>query len=303
MRPANVFVAALAAAPLTVSAAATLGFALGMTNPDGSCKSTSDYKDDFTALKPYTSLVRTYAASQCNQSQNIIPAAQSAGFQVLLGVWPDTEDSFNNDVAALQASVPGNEGVVYGITVGSETLYRGNFTGPELLSKIQTVQNLFPSVTVGTADSWNKYADGTADALITGGVKLLLANAFSYWQGQDISNATATYFDDMQQAIGHIQELSGSLDAVHVMTGETGWPTDGGTNYEAAMAGTSNANTFWQSGVCGMLDWGVDVFYFEAFDEPGKQATVGVDGALENEQHWGALNADRSTKFSLSCGS
>lgn len=86
---------------------------------------------------------------------------------------PDTEESFDNDVAALQASVPGNEGVVYGITVGSETLYRGNFTGPQLLGKIQTVQNLFPNVTVGTADSWNKYADGTADALITGGVKLL----------------------------------------------------------------------------------------------------------------------------------
>jgi glucan 1,3-beta-glucosidase len=52
-----------------------------------------------------------------------------------------------------------------------------------------------------------------------------LANAFSYWQGQDIRNATATYFDDMMQAIGHIQEVSGSLDAIHVMTGETGWPT------------------------------------------------------------------------------
>jgi glucan 1,3-beta-glucosidase len=52
-----------------------------------------------------------------------------------------------------------------------------------------------------------------------------LANAFSYWQGQDISNATATYFDDMQQAIGHIQEVSGSLDSIRIMNGETGWPT------------------------------------------------------------------------------
>lgn len=86
---------------------------------------------------------------------------------------PDTDDSFNADVQALQATVPGNEDVVYAITVGSETLYRGNFTGEELLGKIQSVQNLFPSVTVGTADSWNKYADGTADALIKGGVKLL----------------------------------------------------------------------------------------------------------------------------------
>lgn len=32
---------------------------------------------------------------------------------------------------------------------------------------------MFPSVTVGTADSGNKYADGTADALVQGGVTYL----------------------------------------------------------------------------------------------------------------------------------
>jgi glucan 1,3-beta-glucosidase len=191
MRSINVLLAALTAAPLAVSAAGTLGFALGMNNPDGSCKQTSDYEADFKALKQYTTLVRTYAAGQCNQAQNIIPAAKNAGFQVLLGVWsvqtcwqlelladrklarPDTEESYNTDVAALNASVPGNEDVVFGITVGSETLYRGNFTGEQLLGKIQDVQSIFPNVLIGTADSWNKYADGTADPLITGGVKLL----------------------------------------------------------------------------------------------------------------------------------
>jgi exo-beta-1,3-glucanase (GH17 family) len=52
-----------------------------------------------------------------------------------------------------------------------------------------------------------------------------LGNAFSFWQNQPINNATATYFDDMQAAIGHIQDLSGSLDSIRVMNGETGWPT------------------------------------------------------------------------------
>jgi glucan 1,3-beta-glucosidase len=87
MRSTALLVTALVAAPLTVSAAGTLGFALGDINPDQSCKQISDYAADFEALKPYTSLVRTYAASQCNQSQNILPAAKAAGFQVLLGVW------------------------------------------------------------------------------------------------------------------------------------------------------------------------------------------------------------------------
>lgn len=69
--------------------------------------------------------------------------------------------------------MPGNEDVVEAITVGSETLYRGNFTGEQLLEKINQVKQMFPNVVVGTADSWNKYADGTADPLITGGVTYL----------------------------------------------------------------------------------------------------------------------------------
>jgi len=301
MRSTILAVTALLAAPLAVSASGTLGFALGMVNPDNSCKSTSDYEADFAALAPYTKLVRMYSACQCNSSSAVIPAAKSAGFQVLLGVWPDTTDSYNCDVAALQATVPGNEDVVYGITVGSETLYRGSVTAQQLLTYIQDVQKLFPTLTIGTADSWNKYADGTADPLITGGVKLLLCNAFSYWQAQVIGNATATYFDDMAQAIGHIQQVAGSIDAVHVMTGETGWPTDGGTNYGAAIAGTANAATYWKSGVCGMLDWGVDVFFFEAFDEPSKTTTAGTNGQVENEQHWGAMTTGRTAKFDLTC--
>jgi glucan 1,3-beta-glucosidase len=52
-------------------------------------------------------------------------------------------------------------------------LYRGNFTGEQLLEKINEVQKMFPKTLIGTADSWNKYADGTADPVIKGGVKLL----------------------------------------------------------------------------------------------------------------------------------
>lgn len=81
---------------------------------------------------------------------------------------------------------------------------------------------------VGTADSWNKWADGTGDAVVKGGVDLILANAFAYWQGADIKNASKVYFDDMSQAIAHIQEVAGGPDkAPEIWNGETGWPTDG----------------------------------------------------------------------------
>ena len=170
---------------------------------DGACKTTADYVADFSALKPYTSIVRTYSAvdgavpeNPCQVAEQILPAAAQAKIKVILGVWyafplkdasfdiiggsclrsyfrPDTEDSYKNDKTALQKYIPQNANSVYAITVGSETLYRGNFTGPELLNRINDMKKAFPAIKVGTADSWNKYQDGTADALITGGVKLL----------------------------------------------------------------------------------------------------------------------------------
>lgn len=78
---------ALAAAPLAVSAAGTLGFALGDTNTDGSCKTTSDFEADFDALAGSTSIVRVYSASDCSSAAAILPAAANKGFKVVLGVW------------------------------------------------------------------------------------------------------------------------------------------------------------------------------------------------------------------------
>lgn len=140
---------------------------------------------------------------------------------------PDVPESFNADKAALKKAVPGNEDVVSAITVGSEALYRGDLKATELLEMIREVQKMFPKIPVGTADSWNKYADGTADPLILGGVKYFLVNAFAFWQGQDINNTTATLFDDMVQAIQHIHNLvpEDQRDDIYIATGETGWPT------------------------------------------------------------------------------
>ncbi|MCJ1226032.1 glycoside hydrolase 3 protein, partial [Toensbergia leucococca] len=137
---------------------------------------------------------------------------------------PDTETSYDLDKTALQTYVPLYRDSVYAITVGSEALYRGSVTADQLLLNITDMQKAFPDKLIGYADSWNKFQDGTANPLITGGVKLLLVNAFAYWQGQNIKNATATYLDDLQQAFGKIQEKAGSVDAIELWNGETGWP-------------------------------------------------------------------------------
>ena len=118
------------------------------------------------------------------------------------------------------------------ITVGSETLYRGDQTGASLHKYIGVVANHFKNIPVGTADSWNKFADGTADDLFTNItpdtplVTYVLANAFAYWQGTQVDSAYKTYFSDMSHAMQHIQDVAGdNADKIRVINGETGWPT------------------------------------------------------------------------------
>ena len=123
----------------------------------------------------------------------------------------------------------------------------------------------------------------------------------------------------MAQALGRVQEVSKSLDKLHFINGgklasvssssciqltlvaETGWPGTGGTNAGAAIAGDDNMKTYWQSAMCGLLDWGVDIFWFEAFDEPNKPDSTGENGQVSSEQHWGAFSSSRVAKFALHC--
>lgn len=85
---------ALLAAPAAVAARGTLGFAVGNTTPDDKCKTTSDYKKDFDAIKKESeaTLIRTYSntdqfGNPCDTAGQILPAAKEAGLQVLIGMW------------------------------------------------------------------------------------------------------------------------------------------------------------------------------------------------------------------------
>lgn len=308
MQLRDILSTALATAPLAVSAAGTLGFAVGNTNADGSCKVQSDFEADFKAIQGNTNaqIVRTYSSSDvygnpCNTPSEVLPAAKAAGIRVLLGMWPDG-GAYTKEKAAVDAANPTQYGdTLYGITIGSEGMYRGTYNGDELLGWISDMQKDYPNTQLGTADSWNCWYNGSMDSIITSGIQLILANGFSYWQYQDISNATKTYFDDMAQALGHVQDVTGSLDKVHFMNGETGWPGTGGTDNGAATASDDNMKTYWQSAVCGLLDWGIDLFWFEAFDEPNKADAIGTNGEPASEKHWGSFNSDRSPKFDMQC--
>ncbi|KAK5779052.1 glucan 1,3-beta-glucosidase PWA37_003898 [Arxiozyma heterogenica] len=290
-----------------VSAIGDLAFNLGVKNNDGSCKTTSDYENDLKILKGYTNIVKVYAVSDCNTLQNLGPAAEAEGFQVFFGIWPNDEAHFQAEKNALQTYLPSiKESTVAGFLVGSEALYRKDLTADQLADKINNVRsfianikdsegNSYSNKAVGTVDSWNVLVAGYNAPAIKA-ADFVMANAFSYWQGQTMQNASYSFFDDIMQALQTIQTAKGSTD-ITFWVGETGWPTEG-TNFENAYPSVENAKLFWQQGICAMRAWGVNVIVFEAFDEDWKPNTSGTSDV---EKHWGVWTSSDHLKYSLAC--
>ncbi|KAL0635015.1 glycoside hydrolase 3 protein [Maublancomyces gigas] len=292
---------ALLALPCLVAATGQLGFSLGVKhNPDGNCKFTEDFKKDLDVISGTSKIVRIYAVSDCNTMEQLMPAIIDKGFKIILGVWPNDDAHFALEKAALSKFIPlyGTDHI-YAVTVGSEALYRKEFTGAKLADKINEVRTLLKklgadTIPVGTADSWNKLIESDANPAIEAS-DIILANAFSYWQGQKQDNATHSFFDDIMQALDHVQTIKGDKP-FDFWVGETNWPT-GGKNYEDSVPSVANAASYWKNSICAMVAWGVNVFVFEAFDEVYKP----VEKDNDVEHHWGVWDQNYKPKYDLSC--
>ncbi|QLG72945.1 hypothetical protein HG535_0E00290 [Zygotorulaspora mrakii] len=290
-----------------VSAVGELAFNIGVKNNDGTCKSVSDYESELNILKDYTHTVKVYAASDCNTLQNLGPAAEAEGFQVFVGVWPNDDAHYAAEKQALQDYLPNiRSSTVAGFLVGSEALYRDDMSASDLADRINDIRstvegindsqgNSYSGKQVGTVDSWNVLVAGY-NAPVIQASDFVMANAFSYWQGQTMNNASYSFFDDIMQALQTIQSTKGSTD-ITFWVGETGWPSDG-TNFESAYPSVNNARQFWREGICSMRAWGVNVIVFEAFDEDWKPNTSGTSDV---EKHWGVWTSENSLKYSLDC--
>lgn len=278
-----------------------------MKDNDGNCKSASEYGTDLSNLKSYSTIVKTYAVSDCNTLEYLGPAAEKAGFQVIFGIWPTDSTHFEEEKQALTDYLPTiSKSVVKYFTVGSEALYRGDLTASELADDINSIKELladikdkngdsYGDVEVGTVDSWNVLVDGSSLPAIKA-ADFVFANAFSYWQGQAMNNASYSFFDDVMQALQTIQTAKGTTD-INFWVGETGWPTEG-TNFESAYPSVDNAKQYWNEAICAIRAWGINVCVFEAYDEAWKPNTSGTSDV---EKHWGVFDSTNALKYSLGC--
>ena len=150
------------------------GFNVGATNPDGTCKTTGQWKTAFNKLKGLPqgiTSVRVYASSDCNTLANAVPAALATGTQLLVGVWTEDSAHYGAEKAALESAIKAHgTSWILAISVGSEDLYRGDTTANALAQQIYDVRGMVRALgvkaDVGHVDTWTAWVNSANDAVI-----------------------------------------------------------------------------------------------------------------------------------------
>lgn len=210
----------------------------------------------------------TQQGDTANDPISAIPAAISTKTSLLFGLWASAgEESFNNEIAALQKTIDQYcdklDGLVAGISVGSEDLYRNSPTGigngenpgtnPETLADYisqvrKTIKGTCLSdAPIGHVDTWTAYANSSNQALIEA-CDWLGMDAYAYFEDtkpNGIENGASLFKDALEKT----KAAAGDRE---VWITETGWPVSG-KDFGDAVASKQNARTFWKDVGCPMF--------------------------------------------------
>ncbi|KAL3955376.1 hypothetical protein ACCO45_010939 [Purpureocillium lilacinum] len=264
------------ATAVSSAAAAFQGFNYGSTFTDGRVKTQQDFEAEFKTAASlegtkggFTS-ARLYTMRQGDSDTPIsaIPAAISTKTSLLLGLWASAgEDLFKKELSALQNTI--NEycgkldGLVAGISVGSEDLYRispiGQAASPDpgaspdtLVSYVKQVRDTIKGsclqdAPIGHVDTWTVYVNETNKPVIDA-IDWVGMDAYPYYENtkpNELSNAKSLF----QAALDKTKGASGGKP---VWITETGWPVSGDKS-GAAVPSTENAKVFWDEVGCPMF--------------------------------------------------
>jgi len=240
-------------------------------------KEEADYVKEFTAAQKlagtdgaYTS-ARLYTCVQGgskDEPNEAFKAAVKTKTSLLLGMWTSGDPAgFQNELSALGKALGANPelaGLIDGISVGSEDLYRispigvlnksGVGLGPdELVSYIKQVRQLlakndkFQDVQVGHVDTWTAWVNGTNKEVVDN-CDWVGVDAYPYWQAtmpNNISMAGTLFFN----AIDETKKAAGDKP---VWITETGWPVIGNKS-NLAIADKPTAELFYKGVGCKIL--------------------------------------------------
>ncbi|PFH60952.1 hypothetical protein XA68_18527 [Ophiocordyceps unilateralis] len=241
-------------------------------------KTQTDFENEFTAASalPGTdgkfSSARLYTMIQGgtpNEPISAIPAAIKCKTSLLLGLWASAgEASFANEIEALRKTTKQYckqlDGLVAGISVGSEDLYRETPTGKQnkeyagtspktLVNYIRQTREAvkgtcLEKAPIGHVDTWTAYANSSNEAVFPE-LDWLGVDEYPYYEYQK-PNAIEEADKLFHAAIDEVQKVinkGGKNQEIWIT--EMGWPVEGKTTGQA-VASKKNAEYYWKKVAC-----------------------------------------------------
>jgi GPH family glycoside/pentoside/hexuronide:cation symporter len=230
-------------------------------------------------VRPYARWVRSFSCTDGHEQTPRI--AHELGMKTLVGAWLGTDRGINErEIAgAIELARAGHADIV---AVGNEVLLREDLSEDELLGCLHRVrQAVPPGVPVGYVDAYYLFE---RHPRITAACDVVLTNCYPFWEGCP-----------RDQAIAYMQSMYQRTVAVaagkKVIISETGWPHTG-TAFHGAVPSVEGAMRYFIDTCRWARRDGVEVFYFEAFDEAWKVGAEGDVGA-----YWGLWDKNGLPKY------
>ncbi|KAM3516327.1 hypothetical protein MY11210_000086 [Beauveria gryllotalpidicola] len=244
-----------------------------------------------------------------NDPISAIPAAITTKTNLLFGLWASAgQAQFDNEISALKKAAQQYcdqlDGLVAGISVGSEDLYRDSDlgqaagedpgVGPNVLAdyvrqtRDATKGTCLETAPIGHVDTWTAYANET-NRQLSDMLDWVGMDAYPYYENQKdngIENAEALF----QAAINNTNAGTGNKP---LWITETGWPVSGKTENKA-VASIENAQTFWREVGCPRFG-NVNIFWFIMQDGGPTQSDNPSFGIV------GGSTLSTTPLFDLSC--
>ncbi|CRK44224.1 hypothetical protein BN1723_000910, partial [Verticillium longisporum] len=304
--------------------AAFQGFNYGNVFTDGRPKSLQDFTDEFETAQNLEGTngafnsARLYTMVQAGTTNDPIAAIQAAvdtRTSLLLGLWASAgSEAFSNEIAALRRTIEeyGDQldGLVAGISIGSEDLYRNSPTGiaanenpganpNTLVDYFNQVRDViegtsFAAYPLGHVDTWNAWDNSSNQAVIDAS-DWIGFDAYAYFeetQDNDISNGKALF----DRALQRTRNAVGSKP---IWITETGWPTSGDT-VGNAVPSPENAEIFYQEVGCPLFGE-TNTWWYSFRNSPGTpNPSFGVIGPDLTTQPLYDLSCDAAGSTSSS---
>jgi exo-beta-1,3-glucanase (GH17 family) len=256
-----------------------VGFYVDDQDPnEGVFVSQDQIRKRLAIIAPYTYLIRSFSCA--SGLEEIGPIAREFGLLVAAGAWLSTDAAQSRNELNNLSDICKRGGADVAI-IGSEVLYRKDFSANQLIAYINYFREITPNVLVAVADSYDVLEKNPA---VINASDIVLLNVYPYWEGIAVENAVKRVHEVFK---GFQKDYPEKYFAI----GETGWPSAGDT---IGAAVPSDYNAAWY--FLDITSWSkierVVVIQFAAFDELWKAKREGPQGS-----HWGIWDKDGKLKI------